>query len=88
MANSAGSALASVAAKLPARKRSGATYNRRSSPRTAARSRSARSSGPIELLMYAAATPRAVSASTWSFMSEMSGETTTTSFCSATAGSW
>ena len=38
--------------------------------------------------MKVAGTPRAVSASTWSFMSEMSGETTTASRSSATAGSW
>jgi hypothetical protein len=40
------------------------------------------------LFTKAAGSPRAVSASTWSFMSEMSGETTTVSPGSMSAGTW
>jgi hypothetical protein len=40
------------------------------------------------LLTNAAGRPRAVSASTWSFMSEMSGLTTTVSPGSTRAGTW
>ncbi len=38
--------------------------------------------------MNAASIPRATSASTWSFMSEISGETTTVSPRTQSAGTW
>ena len=40
------------------------------------------------LLMYAAATPDALSAMTWSFISDMRGETTSVTPSSISAGSW
>ena len=40
------------------------------------------------LFTKVAGRPRAVSASTWSFISEMSGETTTVSLGSISAGTW
>ena len=40
------------------------------------------------LLMYAAATPDALSAMTWSFISEISGEITSVIPSSISAGSW
>ena len=42
--------------------------------------------GVRELLMNAAATPACVSAPTWSFISEMSGETTTVTPGMSSAG--
>ena len=52
------------------------------------RSRSARSSSESEELMKVAGMPRAVSCSTWSFISAMRGETTSVTPGSSTAGSW
>jgi hypothetical protein len=50
--------------------------------------RSCRSRSLTAELMTVAAMPRAASASTWSFISAMSGETTTVTPGKSTAGSW
>jgi hypothetical protein len=47
-----------------------------------------RSSGLKELSILAAGTPHSVSASTWSFISEISGEITTASPGETMAGTW
>jgi hypothetical protein len=75
-------------AVFPKSKRSGATYSIFSSPRAARWKRSAACALLRVLLTNAAGRPRAVSASTWSFMSEMSGDTTIVSPGSSSAGTW
>src|SRR5207248_8715568 len=55
---------------------SGATYSSSSSPRRSWRSTWPRSVSPSVELNSAALKPRRSSASTWSFMSEISGDTT------------
>ena len=68
-------------------KRSGATYSRRRSPARAAFIDSRRTSpGSIEC-SAAARIPRLFSSSTWSFISEISGDTTNVVPGSRTAGS-
>ncbi len=71
-----------------ASKRSGATYRRRTSPRPAASSRAAISAEPSVEFTKVAGTPAASSASTWSFISEMSGETTRVTPGRSMAGTW
>ena len=56
--------------------RSGDTYSRRNSPAWNSASTRRASAGSSEELYAAAATPLARSASTWSFINEMSGDTT------------
>ena len=68
--------------------RSGATYTSRYSPRRSAACRSCRSPSLNELLTKVAAMPRARSASTWSFISARSGETTMVVPSRSRAGSW
>ena len=75
-------------AVLPKSKRSGATYSSLMSPRMARASRSEICDDVSVLLTNVAGSPRAVSASTWSFISEMSGEMTTVSLGSISAGTW
>ena len=71
-----------------ASKRSGATYSSLISPRSAASSRAVISpEGRVEL-MNVAGTPAASSASTWSFMSEMRGDTTRVTPGSSVPGTW
>ena len=69
-------------------KRSGATYTSRYSPRRKADCRSCRSLSGSELFTNVAAMARARNASTWSFISATSGETTTVVPSSSSAGSW
>ncbi len=66
--------------------RSGEQYKSRKRPATSSCSISLASSGDSELFRAAAAMPLARSASTWSFISEMSGETTTVTASLTTAG--
>ena len=60
----------------------------RYAPAAARRMASACWPGVRLLLMYAAATPDALSAMTWSFISEISGEITSVIPSSINAGSW
>ena len=68
--------------------RSGAAYRTLSLPASAARCTRPIPSKSIVLLMKAAGTPLPRSASTWSFISAMSGDTTSVSPSIAIAGSW
>src|SRR3989441_2583 len=68
--------------------RSGATYTRRSRPAARSVSTAARSGPPRPECTAAAARPRDLRPSTWSFMSAMSGDTTTVVPSSRSAGSW
>ena len=88
MASSDTPAFLRVAAALLASNRSGATYSSFRSPRTARAIRSEICADDSVLLTKAAVMPRATSASTWSFISEMSGDTTTVSPGSSSAGTW
>ena len=67
---------------------SGATYASFSSPRSRAASTSHCCSQVCELFIIAAGMLRAASASTWSFISAISGETTSVMPSSSIAGSW
>ena len=69
-------------------RRSGATYSILYSPMPARWKVFSYSSGDSIELMHAAGMPMAVSAVTWSFISEMSGDTTSVSPFSISAGSW
>jgi hypothetical protein len=69
-------------------KRSGATYRSFTAPRSAAISLVDCSSGESDELMKVAGTPAAASASTWSFISEISGLTTRVSPGRSIAGTW
>ena len=57
--------------------RSGATYNSRNRPARISSATRRFSLGDWELLMHSAETPLVLRASTWSFIREISGETTT-----------
>ena len=72
----------------PTSNRSGATYSSFTSRRITRIMRSATSPLVSVLLTKVAGMPRVVSASTWSFMSEMSGLTTTVRPGSTIAGTW
>ena len=68
--------------------RSGETYSRSSLPPANAPSTRDRSGPLSELLKNSAASPLALAASTWSFISEISGLMTTHVPASRCAGSW
>jgi hypothetical protein len=74
--------------KLAMTRRSGATYSSFTSPRATAACRRRLSAGSSEEFTNVAATPSASSRSTWSFMSAISGETTTAMPSVSRAGSW
>ena len=68
--------------------RSGDTYRIFTSPPRSRVTTSSRSTSEWPLWRWSAATPRSTSASTWSFISEISGETTIAVPGRWTAGTW
>ena len=68
--------------------RSGATYSSFSSPRPIRFATRRCSTIDCELFTHAAEMPHSISASTWSFISEINGDTTTAKPGIVTAGAW
>ena len=79
---------ASRARKSGSTRRSGATNRSRVRPFSRSASRRLASASSSDELSAVAATPAACSWSTWSFISAMSGETTTVRPSRTSAGSW